>query len=478
LGLCAPAAAKDVLVVADRHDVPTMDPVGHYNFANARVCSVLYDTLIYRDPVTNNATPGLAQSWEFLSDTEYKFHLRKGVKFHNGEEMKAEDVRYSFMRLRADEHGRNIQDVEVLDDYTVVVRLQSVNYSFFPSLSDSWSSILNKKAVETAGDDYGMNPVGTGPFKFVSWRKGDRYVLERFDDFWGPKPQYKTLEVRVIPEPSRQILELESGEVDIAFPIPEENVKRVEKNDKLILYRTPPSYVGYLGFNLKKKPFDDLRVRRAIWAALDVEEIHASVWRGAGKVPGSLLPASVRYSIDAEVAPHVQDLTLAKDLLAEAGVENLKLEIWTNGYKKRVDIASIIRTQLQKIGILADVKVFAGNVYLSQLKKNTHDLFIMGWRSSLPEPNFSALKLLETGAEHNYTFFNDAELDDLLEKGRSTPDGERRAVIYKKIQLYINEQLPMIYLYAKGSVVGTQKYVKGFRPSLGETHSFRKVYFD
>jgi peptide/nickel transport system substrate-binding protein len=169
---------------------------------------------------------------------------------------------------------------------------------------------------------------------------------------------------------------------------------------------------------------------------------------------------------------------LAKKLLAEAGVKNLKLEIWTNGYKKRVDMASIIRTQLQKIGIFAEVKVFAWNMYLSQLKKNTHDLFIMGWRSSLPEPNFSAVGLLETGAEHNYTFFNDAELDDLLKKGRSTPDGEQRATIYKKIQLHVNEQLPMIYLYTKGSAIGARKYVKGFKPGLGETHSFREVYFD
>jgi peptide/nickel transport system substrate-binding protein len=233
-----------------------------------------------------------------------------------------------------------------------------------------------------------------------------------------------------------------------------------------------------MGFNLKKKPFNDIRVRRAIFAALDVEGIHANVWRGVGKVPGSLLPAAVRYSIDAEMAPHVQDVDLAKDLLAEAGVRNLKLEIWTNGYKKRVDIAAIVRNQLQRIGISAEVKVMAWDVYLSQLKKNTHDLFIMGWRSSIPDPNFSAAVLLETDAGHNYTFFNDTKLDDLLTKGRNTPDGEERAAIYKKMQLHINEQLPMIYLYTRGSVIGARKYVKGFKPGFGENHSFQGVYFD
>ncbi|MDR2180208.1 MAG: ABC transporter substrate-binding protein [Synergistaceae bacterium] len=478
LSVCAPSAAKEVLVVADRYDASTMDPIGHDEPATARACNALYDTLIHRDPIHNNAIPGLAESWEFLSSTEYKLRLRKGVKFHNGEEMKAEDVRYSLMRLRADEHGRNIEDVEILDDYTVVIRLQSVDYSFFPSLSDSWGSIVSKNAVETAGGRYDMAPVGTGPFKFVSWRKGDRYVLERFEDYWGPKPRYKTLEVRSIPEPSRRLAELESGRIDIAFPIDEESAKRIEDNERLTLYRTPQSSVGYMGFNLKKEPFSDIRVRRAIFAALDVERIHANVWSGEGKVPGSLLPASIRYSIDAEIAPHVQDVELAQSLLAEAGVKHLKLEIWTSGHKKRVDIAAIIRGQLQKIGIAAEVKVLAWDVYLNQLKKNTYDLFLMGWRYSLPDPNFSVASLLETGSEHNYTFFNDAELDELLKKGRSTPDGEQRAAIYKKIQLHINEQLPMIYLYARGSVIGAQKYVKGFKPGFGENHSFQEVYFD
>jgi peptide/nickel transport system substrate-binding protein len=478
LSVCGSATAKDALIVADRYDAATMDPVGYENLASARACGALYDTLIYRDPVTNDATPGLAESWEFLSGMEYKFNLRKGVKFHNGEEMTAEDVRYSFMRAKTDEHVQNIEDVEIVDDYTVIVRLQDLDYSFFHSLSDNWSFIVNRKAVEASGDSYGANPVGTGPFKFVDWRKGDRYVFERFEDYWGPKPQYKILEVRTIPEPSRRVIELESGRVDIAFPITDGNVARVEENDDLTLYHTPQSSVGYMGFNLKKKPFNDIRVRRAILAALDVEGIHASVWRDQGKVPGSLLPAAVRYSIDTEVTPHVQDIDLAKNLLAEAGVENLKLEIWTNGYKKRVDIAAIIRTQLQRIGISAEVKVMAWNVYLSQLEKNTHDLFIMGWRSSIPDPNFSAAGLLETGADHNYTFFNDAELDDFLKRGRSTPDGEQRAAIYKEMQLHINEQLPMIYLYTRGSVVAAQKYVKGFKPGFGEKHSFRGVYFD
>ncbi|MDR1978841.1 MAG: ABC transporter substrate-binding protein [Synergistaceae bacterium] len=478
LGVCLPAAAKDALVVADPCDVATMDPIGHDTLASDRACNAIYDTLICRDPTDDRAVPGLAESWEILSGTEYKLHLRKGVTFHNGEEMKAEDVRYSLLRAKTGEYFRNLDDVEIVDDYAVIVRLKNADYSFLPFLSHNWSSIVNKKAVEAAGDSYGTNPVGTGPFKFTSWRKGDKYVLERFDDYWGPKPKYKTLEVRSIPEPSRRMRELESGQVDIAFSIADENIKRVEKNDNLILYRVPQSSVGFLGFNCKKKPLDDVRVRRAIFSALDVASIHSGVWSGVGKVPKSLFPEPIRYSIDAEIAPHVQDAALAQSLLDEAGVKNLKLEIWTDGCKKRVDIAAVIRLQLQKIGIAADVKVLEGNLYLNQLKENTHDLFIMGWPSPILDPNFSASSLLETGAEHNHTLFSDAKLDELLRKGRGTPDGDERAAIYKEMQLYLNEQLPMIYLYAGESIVGAQNYVKGFKPSFSENHSFLEVYFD
>jgi peptide/nickel transport system substrate-binding protein len=478
------AEARDILIVADQYDATTMDPIAHNDLPSSRACSSIYDTLVFLDPETNSILPGLAESWEFLSGTAYKFNLRKGVKFHNGEEMKAEDVQYSFMRAltpagaKVTAYSQNIDNVEIIDDYTVVLHLKIVDYAFFSSLIHSWTSIVNKKAVEASGENYGMNPVGTGPFKFVSWQKGNKYTLERFDDYWGPKVRYKTLEVRSVPEPTSRMIELEAGSVDLAFPIANNDIKRIIENQDLVLHRGPQTSVHYLGFNFAKKPFDDIRVRRAILAALDTVGIQAAVWRGVGKVPGSLITISTRYSIENEIPPHVQDLDLAKKLLAEAEVKDLKLEIWTNERKERVDMATIIQAQLQEVGITAEIKVLEWGAFLNGLKAKTHDLFLMGWVSSIPDPNFSVVGLLETGAGSNFTYFSDEKMDELLKKGRSVPDGDERAAIYREMQLYINELLPMVYLHNDESLVGSQKYVKGFKPLPGENHSFRNIYFE
>lgn len=476
-------AAKDKLVVANQYDPTTMDPIGHNDIPSSQVCYALYDTLIYLEP-DGSVKPGLAESWEFLSDTEYKMNLRKGAKFHNGEEVKASDVQFSIMRATTDAgakirtYSQNVKDVEVVDDYTVIIRLKSADYSFFSSLAHSWGSIINKKAVEAAGESYGMNPVGSGPFKFVSWQKGSKYVLERFDEYWGPKPKYKTFEMRSIPEPTNRTIELESGGTDISLIIPQNDLKRVEESPKLVLFRKPQTSVTYMGFNTTKKPFDDVRVRQAIHAALDTVGIQKAVWRGVGKTPRSLIPAAVKYSIDADLPPHEQNVELAKKLLKEAGVKDLKVQIWTNERKERIDMATIIQSQLEEIGIKAEIKVLEWGAYLNGLMEKKHDLFLLGWVSTVPDPNFAVSGLLETNSGSNYTFFSDKKLDELLANGRGVPDGDKRAAIYKEMQLHINEQTPMVYLHNDETIAGTQKYVKGFVPRSNEVHSFREVYFE
>ena len=492
LGVAASTAfaAKDRLIVADKYDATTMDPIGHNDFPSSRCCFELYDTLIFRDS-DGTLVPGLAESWEFLSPTEYKFNLRKGVKFHNGEELKASDVRYTIMRATTDKgakiktYSQNVADVKVLDDYTVVIVLKKPDYSFFGSLTHSWGSIINEKATEAAGDSYGTPgsaPVGTGPFKFVEWQKSNKYVLERFDDFWGKKPSYKYLEVRAIPEPTNRTIELETKGIDIAYPIIGNDINRIRDNDQLTLYKEPQSSITYLGFNCTKAPFSDVRVRKAIRAALDTTLIHKAVWEKlakVGMVPTTLVPIAITYSIGNEVPEHKQDLELAKKLLAEAGFPNgFNCEIWTNERKERIDMAQIMQAQLEEVGIKAEIKVLEWGAYLNGLQEKKHDMFELGWVSSVPDPNFAISGLLETNAGSNYTFSSDPKLDELLAKGRETPDGPERAEVYKQAQLEINDYCPMVFLHNDESVAGSQKNVKGFKPAGNETHSFRDVYFE
>ena len=488
---CSPAlAAKDRLIIADQYDVTSMDPIGHNDVPSGRCCFELYDTLILRD-VNNDIQPGLAVSWEILSPTEYKFHLRKGVKFHNGEPFTAEDVKYSLMRATTDKgakiraYAKDVKDVKVLDDYTCVIELKAPNYAFFNSLSHYWATILNKKAVEEAGDDYGTlakPPVGTGPFKFLSWSKNNKYELERFDDFWGKKPAYKYIEVRSIPEASNRTIELETGGVDIAYPIVVNDLNRVKENPRLVLYQKPAMNTTYLGFNTQKAPFSDVRARRAVSAALDTILIHKAVYERLGKngtVPRAVVPPKIPYSINDTCPEHKQDQELAKKLLKEAGVkEGTVVQLWTNERKERMDMAQIIKAQLAEVGLVAEIKVLEWGAYLNGLQEKQHDMFILGWSNSIPDPNYSMSNLLEGGAGANYTFFNNPEFDATMDKGRKTPDGPERAAVYRKAQEIINDQAPMVFLHCDDICVGAQKYVKGFDVGSNETYDFRGVFFE
>ncbi|MBR0221552.1 MAG: peptide ABC transporter substrate-binding protein [Synergistaceae bacterium] len=481
----AEAAVKDTLVVADQYDPTTLDPIGHNDYPTSRACSHIYDTLIFLNP-DGSLRPGLAEKWEFLSDKDYKMYLRKGVKFHNGEELKAEDVKFSLERANtpAGSHihtySQDLDYVEIVDDYTVILHLKKVNFPFFSSLVHSWGNIVNKKAVEAAGDDYGMNPVGTGPFKFVEWAKGDHYTFERFDDYWGNKAKFKTLIVRSIPEPTNRTIELETGAVDIAYPVTTIELRRVDENPELVLQRAVLPSTTYMGFNVHKKPFDDVRVRQAISYALDTVGIQRAIMRGVGKTPRSLIPSVTKYSIDGELPVHVRDLEKARELFSAAGIDpsSISMIIRTNERKERVDMATIIQAQLAELGIKSEIMQQEWGAYLNDLQKKEHDVFLLGWGLSVPDPDYAVAGLLESNAGTNYTTFNDAKLDEMLAKGRSLPDGEERAQVYRDMQLYINEQMPMVYLHNDEAIAGVRKVVKGFEVDPFEVHSFRNVYFE
>ncbi|MDR3331851.1 MAG: ABC transporter substrate-binding protein [Synergistaceae bacterium] len=475
-------AAKDTLIVADQYDPTTMDPITQNDMPSHRAVLEIYDTL-YFITEGGDVVPGLAESWEFLSDTAYKFNLRKGVKFHNGDEMKASDVKFTFDRAVSDvgamikTFSQNVKDVDIVDDYTVIVNLKDADYSFFASLTHNWAAIVSQRAVTEAGDTYGMNPVGTGPFKFVSWQKGDRYTLERFDDFWGEKAKVKTVVVRSVPEPTSRTIELESGGADVAYPITHNDLKRIDDNPDLTLLRKPQTSTTYMGFNMSKKPFDDVRVRRAISMALDTVGIQAASWRGVGKVPTSLVPGDIRYSIESELPVHTQDVEAAKKLLAEAGIKDLKLELWTNERSERVNMATIIQAQLEEVGVACEIKVLEWGAFLSGMTEKTHDMYILGWVNGISDPNFSIAGLLESSSANNYTFTRDEKIDGLLAKGRSIPDGPDKAALYKELQLYINDIVPMVYLHNDESIAGTQKNVRDFLIRSNEYHSFRLAFF-
>ena len=478
---------RDTLTVATAYDAISLDPVANNDSPSSHAMHQMYNTLIVLDD-DSNPQPCLAESWEMPDDVTYVFKLRKGVKFHNGEEMKAEDVVYSFERARTAPAVMHIfgdikeGSFETPDEYTVKFQLNKPNTAFLKCMTHASGFIVSKKAVEEMGaEKFAQNPVGTGPFKFVSWKKNDSMEMEVFEDFWDKEnmPSIKKIILRVIPEATNRTIELEAGNVDIAYEITPQDIKRIEENEKLQIHRKPEFSTQYLGMNMKKAPLDDVRVRQAIELALDMEAIDKAVWRGVGKMATGPFAADMQYSIAGEMKPPARDVEKAKELLAEAGYpDGIELTLSTNEKTERVDMATIIKTQLAEAGIEIKVDVLEWAGYISLLESGEHDMFQIGWTPDAPDADMALWPCFHSSAAGpggNYVNMMDDELDKLMEDGRATKDGEERAEIYRKVQERIEELKPWVYEHNGEVVVGAAKYVENLVLSPYAWHEIWRV---
>ena len=263
--------AKDTLIVAIPESPTYMDPMVQASIGTYRVTTQMFDRLVMMDN-DMNLVPGLAESWEVIDDTTTVFHLRQGVKFHNGEEMTSEDVKYSLERCIANP-GVNynyliIESITCDDDYTVTIKTSAPFNALLYRLSLDAASIICKSA-DTSAEEFNKNPVGTGPFKFVSWELGGDVVLEAFEDYWGGAPAVKRVIFRTIPEALNRTIGLETGEVDLAYDLGITDLESLADNASVTTLTSPSTTVWYVGMNVQKAPFDNEKVRQAVAYALD-----------------------------------------------------------------------------------------------------------------------------------------------------------------------------------------------------------------
>ena len=463
------AKDKDTLVVANAADLKTLDPINTGDAASANAFWQIYDYLIFQDE-DGNLVPRLAESWEQPDNLTYVLHLKKGVKFHNGEPFTAEDAKFTIDRGITSKTStgshvllKDIKDVEIVDASTIKINMKQPYTPLLYAFTEVWGGVVNKKTVMEKGEEYERNPVGTGPFKYVSWTKGDRLVLERFDEYHGGRAPFKNLIIRAIPEVSIRSIELESGAIDVAYQIHVSDIKRIEEHPELNLLRRTALRTDFLMFNCGKPPFNDVRVRRAVVKALDIEGMQKAVYRGLGYVPGGPLPKDMRYS-NPELRPSQQNVEEAKRLLEEAGVKNLKIMLSTSEAKERIDAATIVQNQLAEVGIDASIQVLEYGVFLDTLDRGEHQVAFSGWGNNLPDPEFALSRLYHTRAmgSTNNAFYSNPVFDALLDKGTLIPDGPERAAVYKEVQDIFVEEVPAVYWTVQEIVVGTNKRIKKF----------------
>jgi peptide/nickel transport system substrate-binding protein len=477
---------KDLLKVVVASEAKGLDPMlGSTDRPSAAIYCNIYETLLKVNE-KNEIIPGLAVSYKQIDDVTYEFKLKKGVKFHNGEDFTAKDVVFTMTRGANTPITQYIWGVvdtsgfEIIDDHTVRVKLKESNAPFIAVTTCSTAAILNEKYVKEAGDASGTHPIGTGPYKFVEWKKGVQITLERNEDYHGTKPQAEKIVVRTIPEASNRTIELESGGCDIAMDIQAADRSRVESTPGLRLVVKPGNAIRYIGFNTSKAPFDNVEIRRAISYAIDIEGIVASVLRGYGQITnGPISPNVMFYDSDAKMIPY--DVEKAKKMLADAGYsKGFHTTIWCDERKENVDIATILQAQLAEIGITADINAQEFGAYINSAYAGDTDIYIMGWSSASPDPDivlYSVFHSSNKGEGGNCSFLNDPKVDELVERGRRTFDTAERTKIYKELQEYLLEIVPWVYLWVDSVNAGVTDEIESISLSGVSHHPLYTVTF-
>src|SRR5688572_27387146 len=410
----------------------------------------IYDRLLDRDAKTLKPKPMLATGWKVVNDTTWEFALRQGVKFHNGEPFTAHSVKGTFDYLldpankshyNTAAYWKPVKEVQVVNDYTV----RLVTEKPFPSLIDHASGtgllILPSKALKDLGPQkLAEKPIGTGPFKFVEWKRDERLVLERNPNYWQGPADAARVTFRFIPEFSARMAALLSGEIDITKDVPPHATEAVDRSGRAKVRATVSSRINYLALvNLKPGPMQDVRVRRAMNHAVNVDELIQQVLRGrATKMCGPLAPANVDY---APVECYKHDPARAQALFKEAGVDPAKLTLTldtpSGRYPLDKDVSLAIAAQLQRFGIKTNVVVNEWGTHLDKIKnRKTGDMFFLGWGPALHgqgtmQPLFLADQTYSSYGNHPVVTEKIARASTLLDpKARADAYGELQRLVH------------------------------------------------
>jgi peptide/nickel transport system substrate-binding protein len=460
------------LVIAELSDATQLDPHKGTDIPSANVYhGKIYEGLVKQDK-NMDVQPALATEWKRVDDLTWEFKLREGVKFHDGTDFNAEAVKKTFERILDPNTASSraklfemVKEFKIVDDYTIQFVTE---YPFAPllaNLAHYSGGIISPAAIEEYGDELGQHPTGTGPFEFKSWTPGQEIVLAKNENYWGEKAKVDEVVFKVIPEDATRIAMVETGEAHIAEPVPVTEVDRIESSQSMKLNRSEGLGIDYVGFNIKKKPYDDVRVRQAINYAVDTQAIIDGVYNNVGtKATGPMGPGVWGHNPD--LKGYGYDVEKAKKLLKEAGYEDgFKTTIWTNDNKERVGVAEVIQSQLKGVGIEAEIKVVEWGAYLEATANGEHDMFILGWSNMTGDADYNQYFLFHSEAQGNpgnRSFYGNSEVDKLINDGRRATDPKERAEIYAKAQEIELEEAPMIFLRNDENLVVLNKNVKGF----------------
>lgn len=487
LATASKGGGKEVALVtwAMPSDIAAFDYAFSYDFSTGVVVPNVIEPLL-RFTSDGVMHPNLAESWHQPDPTTFVYKLRQGVKFHDGSEMTAEDAAYSMRRILDPKLAAplaffttSVKSVEATGPYEMTVKLKQQDSLFQYAGAILVGGVASKKSIEQAGKKAGTpsaGMIGTGPFKFVSWDRGQEIVLDRFDGYWNKDrlPKVKRLVIKILQDESTTISSLRTGGVDGTFGLSGKAVKALRGSSNIQVVEAPSYFVHFLGINTQRKPWDDARVRQALSLAIDKKGTLESVWAGYGELCKSPV-TPVEWSFEratmdkayAKLPAFDRDIAKAKQLIKEAGAEGATAEILVGtAWQEQLGLAT--QDAGRAIGLnLKLKKVPLQTLYAAILnaKGKNFDMFIVDWAADVPDGSETLHNFLSTNKVTNESAYSNPKVDALLNRqNASTDPAERARLLAQAQEIIVNDQSWIVY-YSPSVLMPLNKRLGGYQPS-------------
>ena len=482
---CSSKPDPNTLVMIIESSPTNLDPRVGIDAYSERIDNLLFDDLLDRDEHLN-VKPGLADRWDIPDPLTYVFHLHSGVKFHNGAALTSRDVKWTFDsllqgKIRSTKAAafRYVDRVEAPDDSTVVFHLKEPFATLLWNLSDGAMGIVPYGSLA----EISAQPIGSGPFRFISAEPDKEVIIERNPDYWHDPPRLERVRFMVVPDGTTRALELHKGSADLEInALTPDMVVTLEREPALDVLRGPGTVLQYMGFNFRDPVLKDVRVRQALAYAIDRRPMLEYLWRGFAQPADSILPKQ-SWAYTNKVQTYNYDPERAREILDAAGYRRMSgvrfhLVMKTSTDENTRLMVAVLQQQLRDVGIQLDIRTYEFATFFADVSKGAFQLYSLRWVGGNEDPDifeyaFHSNKFTPNGA--NRSFYSNPKVDALIDKARAELDQRKRAESYAEIQRILAEDLPSLNLWYLDNVLVHTRRVKNLSLNPPGNYDFLKT---
>lgn len=488
------ASNEKRLIIGSANEAISLDPAIATDQESFKVTVNIYENLVEYEKNGVGVLPSLAESWKTTEDgLVWVFRLKKNVKFHDGTSLNAHAVAFNFNRWMNAESPYHtghfsywnynfggfpgiVKSVTALSEDSIEIVLSKPYAPFLSTLALPAFGIASPDAIMKYNEGFKYHPVGTGPYSFKSWDKGEKITLERNRSYWGEAPKLDEIQFKTIFSNKERMALLKSGEIHMIDNLLLEDIWEIEETENLQLYTRPFFNIGYLALNNTKEPLNKKEVRDAIGHLIDKEAMIKEVFNDFTRPANSFLPPVV-WGHNETIKSLEYDVTKAKRLLRQAGLgEGFEIGLWVMDtprtyFPNPIALAEFIKDSLSKGNITVNIQAMKWEEYIERIKDGGHDMALIGWNGDNVDPDnflytFFSSENTKPGLASNYSFYENPQVDLLLSQARQATDLEFRKNIYRELQGIIHKDTPSIPLVHTMPTIATRNSVKNYVPHI------------